>query len=293
MKTIKHLTLLLFVTLLFVEVVNVKANTSKRIKNKKAILLVHFGTTIESAQKTLKNIDQVFKSEFPNTEIRWAFSAKFIRKKLRKSGINYDSPEQALAKLGEDGYKKVAVQSLHTIPGSEYNNLKHTVKAFNNMPKGTQTVVLGKPLLFSHKDMINASKALLTNISNKRKSKEAVLFMGHGSHHNANIYYPALQYYISKQDKNTFIGTVEGAPLIEDIIPELKERKIKTVWLMPLMSVVGDHALNDLAGDEDDSWKSRLKQLGFKVKVYNKATADMPQVLDIWVSHLKKIWNNL
>ena len=293
MKTIKNLTLSFIVTVLFLGVTNVMAINENSKVPKKAILLVHFGTTIESAQKTLKNIDQVFRKEFPKTEIRWAFSAKFIRKKLRKLGIHYDSPEQALAKLGEDGYKNIAVQSLHTIPGSEYTNLKYTVRAFNNMPKGTQNVVLGNPLLYSHTDMLKVSKALLANVSNKRKFKEAVLFMGHGSHHYANIFYPALQYYISKQDKNTYIGTVEGAPLLEDIIPELKERKIKTIWLMPLMSVVGDHALNDLAGDEEDSWKSRLKKLGFNVKIYNKATADMPQILDIWVSHLRTIWNNL
>lgn len=265
------------------------SNTCFAQQEKKAILLVAFGTTVPKAKAALDNFDKLFRKEFPNTEIRWAYSAKFIRKKLRKQGETIDSPAEALAKMGEDGYKTVFVQSLHSIPGSEYNDLVKTVKAFRNMPKGLKEVKLARPLLYNHHDMESCSKALLQNLPEGRKAKEAVVLMGHGTHHAANIYYPGLQYYLWQHDKNVFVGTVEGSPELDSIIKHLKEKKIKKVWLMPFMSVAGDHAVNDMAGNEDDSWKSILEKEGFKVECYLKGTGSIDDIAILWVNHLKDI----
>ena len=140
------LILLLFVAITFQNVV-------AQEKSKKGILLVTFGTSISEAQKAFDNIDSQFKKAFPNTEIRWAYTSKFIRKKLKRQGVNIDSPAEALAKMGEDGFSHVAVQSLHMIPGFEYDDLVTTVKAFNKMPKGIKVALLGKPLKYSNENM--------------------------------------------------------------------------------------------------------------------------------------------
>lgn len=258
-------------------------------KDKKGILLVAFGTTVPRAKVALDNFDKLFKAEFPDIEIRWAYSAKMIRKKIRRQGTEIDSPAEALAKMGEDGFKTVYVQSLHTIPGSEYNDLVKTINAFNKMPKGIEVAKLATPLLYNHHDMEACSEALIANLPDERKSKEAVILMGHGTHHYANIYYPGLQYYLWKHDKNVFVGTVEGSPELKNIVSVLKEKNIKKVWLMPFMSVAGDHAINDMAGDEDDSWKSQLIKQGFKVECYLKGTGEINDIAKIWVKHLKDI----
>lgn len=261
---------------------------------KKAILLVAFGTSVPEAQPALRNIDEEVRKAFPKTEVRWAYTAKIIRKKLLKEeGRRIDSPAEALAKLGEEGFSHVAVQSLHTIPGEEFHALSRIIRAFHNMPKGTQKVTLGTPLLTSHEDMQRATDALFSIFPKERKPCEAVVLMGHGTHHAGNIYYPGLQHYLSRKDTNVFVGTVEGYPSLDDIIAELRAKKITNVWLMPLMSVAGDHARNDMAGPEEDSWASVLKKEGVTVRCTLKGTAEYDSIVARWIAHLQSAFARL
>lgn len=256
---------------------------------KKAILLVAFGTSYSDSKGPIDRVGEKVAKAFPNMEIRWAYTSKIVRKILRERGEVILSPAEALAKLGEDGYKAVYVQSLHIIPGDEYDDLVETANAFNGMPKGIQQIKVGKPLLWSDADMNEVAAALLANVPAQRKAKEAVVFMGHGSTHTSNAYYPAMQYYFSKVDPNIIIGTVEGTPTLDDITATLKARGIKKVWLMPFMLVAGDHAVNDMAGNEPDSWKSVLTKEGFVVEVVLKGMGDCDAVGDIWVKHLQQV----
>jgi len=279
--------------LVFLFMLSTSSNISARGKDKKAILLVTFGTSYPSAQKAFDNIDEEVHKIFPNTEIRWAYTSKFIRRKLKKRGEYKDSPAEALAKLGEDGFTHVAVQSLHMIPGLEYDNLVTTVNAFNKMPKGIKVAKMGKPLMYSHHDMLNFSKIMLENISKERKSVDAVIFMGHGTHHMSNIYYPGLQYYTWEIDKHAYIGTVEGSPSLDEIISNLKLKEYKNLLLVPLMSVAGDHAINDMASVESDSWKSQLESRGYKVECLLKGMAEYDSIVNLWIKHLKEIYKQL
>ena len=257
-------------------------------KKKTGILLVTFGTSIPKAQKAFDNIDELVNKSFANSDIRWAYTSKFIRKKLKRKGISIDSPAEALAKMGEDGFTHVAVQSLHMIPGLEYDNLVKIVSAFNKMPKGIEVALTGTPLMYKHKDMELFAKRILSNLTKERQNIDAVVFMGHGTHHMSNIYYPALQYYASQIDKDVYIGTVEGAPMLSDIIPTLKAKKYKRILLVPLMSVAGDHAINDMSSDEKDSWKSQLKNEGFEVDCLLKGMAEYDNIVNIWIQHLQE-----
>lgn len=287
----KNVILILLVSFLTMSIQSVRAH--EKTESKKGILLVTFGTSYPEARVAFDNIDEQVKAEFPEVEIRWAYTSKIIRKILKKRGEQIDSPAEALAKMGEDGFTHVAVQSLHIIPGEEYENLGLTVEGFNPMPKSIQVAKLGVPLLFLDADNQKLADFIDAEFKSNLDKNSAVLFMGHGSHHAANIYYPGFQYYLSQKSDNYFIGAVEGYPMLEQIIPQLKAQKIKKVVLTPFMSVAGDHAKNDMASNEDDSWKSILEKEGIETKIVMKGLAEYDEVVEIWVEHLKEVYKRL
>jgi len=252
---------------------------------KVGILLVAFGTSEPSAQVSFENIDKKVRATYPEIPIRWAYTSHIIRKKLAKQGKHLDSPEVALAKMQDDGFTHVAVQSLHTIGGAEYHDLRRTVGAFKVMG-GFQRVILAYPMLATQEDMQRAVDAILKAIPPTRKANEAVVLMGHGTHHPSNAFYAALMFQLQLKDPNIFVGTVEGYPEVDLIMELLHKKKIKKAYLMPFMSVAGDHAKNDMAGDEDDSWKSILTKAGIQCVPILKGTAEYDDFVAIWVDHI-------
>jgi sirohydrochlorin cobaltochelatase len=136
--------------------------------------------------------------------------------------------------------------------------------------------------------MARMARALLENIPKERKEGEGVVFMGHGTHHPSNAFYAALMFQIQRKDPNVFIGCVEGYPEIDDIKELLLEKRIKKVYLMPLMSVAGDHARNDMAGEDKDSWISILTKIDIEGIPILKGTAEYDNVVEIWVDHLRE-----
>jgi sirohydrochlorin cobaltochelatase len=259
----------------------------------KGILLITFGTSYPEARKTFDHIDAMFKKQWPEVDIHWAYTAKFIRQKLERQGIHTDSPAEALAKMGEAGYTHVAVQSLHFIPGAEFHDVLKTVGAFRGIPKGIEKTTIGGPLLGKHQDMQQMANFICKTFPASDNKKEAVLLMGHGSHHDANVYYPAFQYYLEEISPDHFIGTVEGFPLLDDVMSRLDAGGYQTVKLVPFMSVAGDHAKNDMAGDEQGSWKSQLEAKGYEVEIVMKGLADYDEVIQIWIDHLKEAYDAL
>lgn len=260
---------------------------------KKAILLVTFGTSVASAQKSFQAVEQAVKARFPGVETRWAYTAKMIRRKLADQGQVHLSPAQALANLAEDGYTRVAMQSLHVIPGEEFEGLKETAARFAGMPKGPSRVEVGQPLLAGAEDMLRTAKAMLAHAPKERKAKDALVFMGHGTHHFANAAYPAMAYVFQKLDPNVSLGTVEGYPSLEEVKAELKARGNKKAWLIPFMSVAGDHAMNDMAGEEEDSWKSDLGKAGVSCQPVLTGMAEHPEIAAIWLDHLQEALERL
>lgn len=254
---------------------------------KKGILLVAFGTTVSEARLALDHIASTATTRFPDLEIRWAYSSRIVREKLAEEGLNFDSPAMALARMMDDGFTHVAVQSLQTIPGQEFHALQQTAQAFSGLPKGMDTVTLGLPLLAEPQDVDACAQAILASLPPEREPNEAVIFMGHGTRHPANIYYAGLQYALSRLDPLVLIGTVEGTPSLEDVRQTLKERKVTKAYLLPFMAVSGDHAVNDMAGDEKDSWKSVLTADGVTCVPVLRGTAENPAFVTIWLDHLQ------
>ncbi len=259
---------------------------------KQGILLVTFGSSYQQAEKAYELIDQKVKKAFPRTPVYWAYTSKKIRNKLAKEGKQIDSPPLALAKMLEQGFSEVVVQSLHVIPGEEFDYLKQIVNRFAHLPKGFKKISLGKPLLYSSKDVKEVVKKLYPVLP-KLNKEEAFLFMGHGTEHPADVYYAGLNYWLQNKDKRLFLATVEGSIELEDILPDLRKNKIKRIYLMPFMSVAGDHAHNDLAGKEEDSWASTLTKLGFECVPYLKGLGEIESVVDIWVKHLQQAYKEL
>jgi sirohydrochlorin cobaltochelatase len=289
MRIIKHITLLL----LFLIILIFNGMTQNGNQSKTGILLVTFGTSYEDAGVAFKNIEEELKKSFPGMEVRWAYTSNIIRKKLKKEGKHIDSPAEALTKMAADGYTHIAVQSLHIIPGEEYENLEKTVVAFKHMPKNAKNVVLGSPLLYHAEDIKSTVDAISDILPLNIKKDEALLMMGHGTHHPANVYYAGTQHYLLQKSQNHFLATVEGSPELKDVLPKLVKQQIKKVWLMPFMSVAGDHAQNDMAGDEPESWKSQLEARGYKVEIIMKGLAEYDDIVAIWITHLKEIMNEL
>jgi sirohydrochlorin cobaltochelatase len=253
---------------------------------KKGILLVAFGSSVPQARVSFENIDKTVKATFKGMPVRWAYTSAIIRNKLAKQGEVLDSVAMALAKMTDDGFTQVAVQSLHTIRGEEYDDLAMTAKAFEGMPNGIRHIVLGAPMISSQKDIEAVAQAVVSNIPKQRKPGEAVVLMGHGTPHPSNAFYAAMMFNLQKIDPNIYVGTVEGSPEIGDIQAMLTKNKVKSAYLIPFMSVAGDHARNDMAGDEDDSWKSLLTKAGIDCKTVLKGTAEYDNMVAIWVKHL-------
>jgi sirohydrochlorin cobaltochelatase len=205
---------------------------------------------------------------------------------LAKQGKILDSPEVALAMMIDEGFTHVAVQSLHTIGGAEYHDLRQVVGSFKMMG-GFESIILGYPLMATQKDMERTVNAILSIIPKERKKDEGVVLMGHGTHHPSNAFYAALMFQLQLKDPNIFLGTVEGYPGLDTIMILLKKNNIQKTYLMPFMSVAGDHAKNDMAGSEDDSWKSLLIKEGIEVVPVLKGTAEYDVFVDIWVDHLR------
>ena len=254
---------------------------------KKGILLVAFGSTIPEAQVSFENIDRSVKKAFPGVEVYWAYTSRIIIAKMAKEGKHLSTPVEALARMMGEKFTHVAVQALHVIPGEEFHGLVQNVRRFEGMSKGIEQITVGYPLLATSEDLQEVAKAMITIIPPERKKKDAVVFMGHGTHHPADVYYAALNYHLRKLDPNIFVGTVEGWPDIEDLIVDLKEEGVEKAYLMPLMSVAGDHARNDMAGPEANSWKSILEKEGIKCQPVLKGLAEYQEFVDIWLDHLK------
>ncbi len=258
--------------------------------SKKGILVASFGTSILNAfELCIQSTESRIKQSFPEYEIRRAFTSYMIIKKLKEENkIFIDTVEEALEKMKEDGFTEVYVQPLHIMPGDEYDKI---IRGVNKYANAFSKLVLGRPILYREDDYKVAVDALKHQLVNVDKNK-AVMLMGHGSTHPANASYALLQCIINDKGlNNVYVGTVEGYPTLENIIPKMKKDNIEEVTLMPFMLVAGDHAINDMAGEEEDSWKAQLVKEGFKVNIYLHGLGENKAFQDIYVEHIKDCIN--
>jgi sirohydrochlorin cobaltochelatase len=256
--------------------------------DKIGILLVAFGTTIEKAQQSYQNIEKKVQALYPEIPVRWAYTSATVRRKLLLKGQKVLSPVSALANMVDEGFNRVAVQSLHIIPGTEYHDLLRLVHTFKSLPKGISRISVGAPLLSLHRDMETVCRCLAGWIKTFRNDGEMVMLMGHGTAHAANIYYPALQQYVSQQNSHIIISTVEGYPTFDDAMALVRKASPRKIWLVPFMTVAGDHAMKDMTGDVDTSWEKQLNAAGYATEAVFKGLGEIDAIVDVWINHLKE-----
>lgn len=236
---------------------------------KKAILVVSFGTSYPDTRgRTIGAVEREIAEKYPEYDVRRAFTSEMVRRIVRKKeGIEIDNVISALTKLKEEGMDEVYIQPLHLLPGIEYK--KVTSLAVHAGIKFS-TLKIGEPLMYHTEDYL----AIVDCFSKIYDSTSHTVLMGHGTHHFSNSCYLALDHFIKQKKLPITLGTVEGYPTIEEVISSLKEQQIKAVHLTPFMMVAGDHARNDMASEEEDSWKSRLEAENIKVDVILKGIGE-------------------
>lgn len=261
---------------------------------RRAILLVAFGTSVPEAQKSFDRIQDGVEAAFPGVEVRWAYTSRVIRAKAASRGRRLDSPETALAKLMDDGYTHVALLSLHVIPGKEFHELYRNARLFGDMAGGFEKIEIAMPLIASHEDTLRVARALIRRIPGERKPEDAVVFAGHGTgKHPADAVYGAMDRVLKEEARNVFVATVQGYPSIGDVVPKLAEQKVRRAWLIPFMTVAGDHVRNDISGDKPDSWKSLLAKNGIACETVFSGLGEYPEVVEVWIDHLREAYSKL
>ncbi len=270
-----------------------KGNAPKTAENT-AILVVSFGTSYnENRDLTIGAIEESVKKAFPDYEVRRAFTSQIIIDKLKeRDGLEIDNVEEALDRAVADDIKILAVQPTHLMDGYEYTDLANALKDYEDK---FEQVVLGKPLLSSGDDFEAVVKAITEKTSSYDDGQTAICFMGHGTEADSNGVYAKLQEKLKSAGyENYYIGTVEAEPTLDDVRAALKEKgAYKKVVLEPLMVVAGDHANNDMAGDEDDSWKSILEGEGYEVECLLEGLGQVEAIQDIYAEHTKAAFDSL
>lgn len=270
----------------------------QKAPNKDAILVMSFGTTFpETRAKTIEATVKQIQAAHPNTKVVFAFTSHIIIDRIKANeGISIPTPEEALAQLKAEGYNRVALTSLDIIPGIEY---KYKTAVYDIHKTDFKKMTMGTPLMYwmgqegQRDDVEDTMKALGSQIPKLGKD-EAVLIMAHGTPDPANAYYSVMQDRLNDiYGGKVLIYTVEGKPNLEDVISKLKAQNIKNVTIMPLMMVAGDHANNDMAGDEPDSHKSILQAEGFNVKTYIHGLGENKDIRQLFTDRADEAWNAL
>ena len=232
---------------------------------KGAILVVSFGTSYnESRDLTIGAIENAIQEKYPDYEVRRAFTSQIIIDKLKeRDGLEIDNVTEALDRAVADGITELVVQPTHLMHGFEYTDLQDELEKYTDK---FDKVVMGEPLLNSDDDFSRVADVLAEDTADYVDGKTAVVFMGHGTEADSNEIYAQMQgVFDEKELSDYYVGTVEAEPSLDDVIAAIDGKGYTRVVLEPLMVVAGDHANNDMAGDEDDSWKTILTNEGYEV----------------------------
>lgn len=253
---------------------------------KKAILAVSFGTRhLDTMEKTIGKIERDLAEGFPDRELYRAFTSGMIIRKLKNEyGIPVCDVYEAMEQMYQDGIEDVLVQPTHIIHGFEYEKM---VEQLKDQADHFREIRIGTPLLGTMEDYEEAVRLIMDDSG--LGEDETLVLMGHGTEHHTNAAYPALDYtFWAKGYKNVVVGTVEGFPEMDEVIKKLKEQEAKKILLMPFMIVAGDHAKNDMAGEEEDSWKSILLKEGYEVRPVLKGLGEIDGIRRMFVRHAKE-----
>ena len=270
------------------------------------LLVVSFGTSFnDSRAEDIGGVEKALQAAYPDWSVRRAFTAQIIINHVQaRDDEKIDNVDQALERAVSNGVKKLIIQPTHLMHGAEYDELKEAVDSYKDK---FESVTIAEPLLGSDATVINEDKQAVAEAITAQAVKSAnydsldaaaedgtaFVFMGHGTSHNAKVTYSQMQTQMDTLGyKNVFIGTVEGEPeetACENVIEAVKAAGYKKVILRPLMVVAGDHANNDMAGEDEDSWKSQFEASGAfdEINTQIEGLGRIDAVEQLYVQHTK------
>lgn len=249
------------------------------------LLVLSFGTSFNDSRRlTIGAIENDLEAAFPDYSVRRGFTANIVIDHVnRRDGEKIDDIGESLDRAVANGVKRLVVQPTHLMNGLEYDELTGKVAEYSD---AFEKIVIGDPLLTSDEDFQTVADAIVDWTKDYDDGETAIVFMGHGTEAASNAVYQKMQDLLtSGGHANYFVGTVEAAPSLDDVVAAVKAGSYKKVVLEPLMVVAGDHANNDMAGDEDDSWKSAFEKEGYEVTCLLRGLGENETIRQLYVAH--------
>lgn len=254
--------------------------------SKKALLMVHFGTTHDDTRElTINAMNNKFISEFNEFDFYEAYTSRIILKRLKARGIYKKNPLEVLDELYQKNYDEVYIQNSYIIPGMEYENLLEEAKQYTDK---FQKIVIGKPLLYlpdDYRKVVDVLKDLVPQTPNS-----ALVFCCHGTNNPIGATYPMLEYiFDEKAYPNVYTVSTITFPLIENVIAKMKREAINNIILTPFMFVAGEHAKNDMSED----FKNEFEENSIRVEnIILKGLGEYEGIRNIFLEHLKYAIDN-
>lgn len=259
----------------------------------KELLVASFGTSFNDNRRlTIGAIENAMEKAFPDYSVRRGFTAQIIIDHVeRRDGIHIDNMDEALERAINNGVKTLVVQPTHLMNGLEYEELTGQLAEYAD---SFEQIAVGEPLLTSDDDFNRVMKAIVEATAEYDDGETAICFMGHGTEAASNEVYGKMQDLLKANGyDNYYVGTVEAEPSLEDVLTAVQAGDYKKVVLEPLMIVAGDHANNDMAGDEEGSWKTEFENAGYEVTCILRGLGELPEIQQILVEHAQKAIDSL
>ena len=253
--------------------------------NSKVMLVVSFGTSYnDNRDLSIGGVENSLQEAYPDYQVRRAFTSQIIIDKLAKEGTRIDNVQQAMDRLIADGVQEVIIQPTTIMAGYEYMDMVTAITPYKDR---FATFGVGSPLLTEESDFNAVAKAITSRTAEYVNDDTAVIFMGHGTTAPSSSVYSKMNDLLKANYKNYFVGALESEPSFEAVLQEAKDAQVKKVVLQPLMIVAGDHANNDMAGDDEDSWKSMFIKEGFEVETLIEGLGQNPEIQKLIIAHAK------
>lgn len=257
------------------------------------LLVLSFGTSFNDSRRlNIGAIERDLEKAFPDYSVRRGFTANIVIDHIQnRDGVKIDDVDEAMNRAVDNNVKNLVIQPTHLMNGLEYQDLEEQVAQYAD---AFDKIAIGKPLLTSEDDFKRVEQALVDWTSEYDDGETAICFMGHGTEAESNEVYQKMQDLLTADGHdNYFVGTVEASPSLEDVLAKVKAGSYKRVVLEPLMVVAGDHANNDMAGEEEDSWKTTFEDAGYEVTCLLRGLGENEAIRQIYVEHAQAAMDSL
>ena len=257
------------------------------------LLVVSFGTSYNDSRRlTIGAIEDAVEKAFPDFAVRRGFTSQIIIDHVKsRDNVAIDNVGEALDRAEKNGVRNLVIQPTHLMNGLEYTDLVNEAAEYSD---AFDKVAIGKPLLTTEDDFRAVMKAVTEATAQYDDGETAICFMGHGTEAESNQVYAKMQDMLTEAGyKNYYVGTVEAAPSLDDVLAAVEEGSYKKAVLEPLMIVAGDHANNDMAGDEEGSWKTAFEDAGYEVTCLVNGLGQLEAIQQLFVEHAQAAVDSL